>query len=173
MLGRLCSMLCVGGSVAALAWPLSASAQAFDAKPGAWETTVTTSGMTIPPDMLAKMTPERRAMAEQRMAAIGAGQPQVRKSCVRQADLEKGFVPPPQVGCTVETVSRTSTKLVMTTTCTTPVPSTGTMTWEAKTPESVIGVIDQDAGGRKIHVDVVSKWLGADCSGIEPLGQRR
>jgi hypothetical protein len=151
----------------------SAEAQTFNAKPGAWETTVTTSGLTIPPDTLARMPPDRRALVEQKMAAIGAGRPQVRRSCVSQADLQKGFAPPSSASCTVKTVSKTSTRLAMTTTCTEPVPSSGTMTWEAKTPESVIGVIDQDASGRKIHVDVVSRWLGADCTGIEPLPQRR
>jgi hypothetical protein len=160
--------LCLSGAFAAMSSG-AAHAQTFDAKPGAWETTVTTSGMTVPPETLARMSPEKRAAIEERMGAIGAGQSQVRRSCVGQADLQKGFVPVSRAGCTVKPVSRTSTKLVMTTTCTAPVPSTGTMTWEAKTPESVIGTIDQDVGGRKVHVDVVSRWLGADCSGIAPL----
>ena len=55
----------------------------------------------------------------------------------------------------------------MKTTCTAP-PSTGTMTWEAKSPESVVGSIDQEQGGRKVHIAVVGKWLGASCDGIEP-----
>ena len=168
MLQRLClpSFPC---AIVALALPLFASAQTFNARPGVWETTVTTSGVSVPPELLAKMPPDRRALVEQKLAAIGAGQAQVRKSCVKQADLQKGFAPLPHDGCTVRTVSRSSTKIVMATTCTTPVQSTGNMTWEAKTPESVVGVIDQDASGRKIHVDVASKWLGADCKGVEPL----
>jgi hypothetical protein len=145
---------------------VDAAAEGFGAKPGAWENTVTTSGLTIPPEVLARMPPDRRAMVEQQLAANGGAQPQIRKVCITQEKLEQGFTPSANSSCTVQTVSRTATKLVMTTTCAAPVASTGTMTWEAKTPESVVGNIDQDVSGRKVHITVVGKWLGASCDGI-------
>lgn len=154
-------------AVAAATMSMSTHAQSFGAKPGAWETTVTMSGMTIPPEVLAKMPPDRRAIVEQQLSANG-GQSTVRKSCITKEDLAKGFNPNPNSSCTVQTVSQTSTKLVMTTSCTAPVASTGTMSWEAKTPESVVGNVDQDASGRKIHINIVGKWLGSSCEGIPP-----
>lgn len=54
--------------------PLMAScarADAFNAKPGTWEMTITTltTGMPAPPDMLAQMSPEQRAKIEAMMQA--------------------------------------------------------------------------------------------------------
>ena len=146
----------------------AATAQSFAAKPGAWEMTTTMSGAIIPPDVLAKMPPERRAMVEQRMA-----QGQTRKSCVKQEDLDQDRFLRQDSGCTVKTVTRTPTKLVMATTCTGERASTGTVTFEAKSPESVVGSIDQErsAGGR-MHIGIVGKWLGASCDGIEPMRKR-
>lgn len=144
----------------------SAAAQSFGAKPGAWENTVTTSGLTIPPDVLAKMPPDRRAMVEKQLAANGGQGPVVRKSCVTKENLERGFMQNTNASCTMQVVSRTATTLVATTSCTSPVPSRGTMSWEAKSPESVVGRIDQDAGGRKVHIDIVGKWLGSSCDGL-------
>jgi hypothetical protein len=151
----------------AAAWPVVIHAQTFEAKPGAWENSVTMSGLAIPPEVLAKMPPDRRAIVEQQMSANG-GQTTVRKMCVTKDDMEKGFMQSPNSSCTVETVSKTSTKLLMKTTCTAPVSSTGTMSWEAKSPESVVGNIDQETGGRKVHINIVGKWLGASCEGIPP-----
>jgi hypothetical protein len=158
-------------AVAAALASTSANAQSFGAKPGAWETTVTMSGMTIPPEVLAKMPPDRRAIVEQQLSANN-GQATVSKACITKEDLSKGFMPNPNSSCTVQTVSQTSTKLVMNTTCTAPVASTGTMSWEAKTPESVVGNVDQDASGRKVHINIVGKWLGSSCEGIAPRSSK-
>ena len=77
--------------------PTDAPAQTFGAKPGAWENTITVSGLTIPPDVLAKMPPDRRAIVEQQLSADGAaGQPSVRRTCVTKETLEKGFTPNPK-----------------------------------------------------------------------------
>lgn len=144
----------------------AALAQSFGVKPGAWENTLTVSGLTIPPEVLAKMPPDRRAMVEQQLSANGGGQPQVHKRCVKQEDIDKGFTPNANSSCKIDVVSRTATKMLMNTTCSSPVASTGTMSWEAKSPELVVGNIDQDVSGRKVHIGVVGKWLGASCDGI-------
>ena len=145
---------------------LPAAAQSFNVKPGAWEMTTTMSGNMIPPEALSKMPPERRAMIEKRMEG---GNGQTRKSCIRKEDLDQDrFMRSENAECTVKTVSRSATKLVMATTCTGERASTGTMTFESKTPESVVGSIDQDRGnGSRFHIGIVGKWLGAGCEGIE------
>ena len=158
----------VVGMLLALAVASAAHAQTFNAKPGAWEMTTSMSGAMIPPDVLAKMPPERRAMIEKRMAESQT--PQVRKSCIRKEDLAQDrFMQSTDANCTVKTVSRTPTKLTMATTCTGERASTGTMTFEAKSPESVVGSIDQErTNGGKFHIGIAGKWLGASCDGIEP-----
>ena len=109
-------------ALALLGSSAGACAQGFGAKPGAWENTITVSGIVIPPDVLAKMPPERRAMVEQQTGANGGrGQPQVRRTCVTKEMLEKGFTANPDSSCTAETVTRSSTKLAMKTTCTAPI----------------------------------------------------
>ena len=146
-------------------------AEPLNAKPGAWEMTVTTSGTgnVIAPEALAKMPPERRAMIEKMMVERG-GTPNtsVHKSCVKKEDLERDrFVEGnDDSACTRKTVSRTATKVVVATSCTGTPPREGTFVFEAKTPESVVGAIDQETGNGKFHVDIKGKWLGASCEGI-------
>ena len=163
-------------ALAAALAPGAAGAQTFDAKPGAWEMTTTMSGNMVPPDVLEKMPPERRAMVEKLMAENGAdgGRSTTRKSCVTKEDLSRNAFGRSQGrDCTSKTITRTATRLVMETSCAGPPPVTGTMTFEAKTPESVVGAIDQQRpDGSKFHIGIVGKWLGTSCEGIPPVSGR-
>ncbi len=166
------------GLAALLALPLAGHAQSFAAKPGAWETTTTMTGNAIPPEALAKMSPDRRAMVEKMLSDNGGanGQSTTRRSCVSQDDLDRVNFgrQPKESGCTTMTKSRTSTKIVMATSCSGPPPVTGTMMFEAKTPESVVGSIDQQRpDGSTFHVGIVGKWLGASCEGVDPSFSRK
>ena len=158
------------GPAAVLFASAAVRAEPLNARPGAWEMTVTTSGtgMVIPPEALAKMPPERRAMVEKMMAERG-GKPNtsVRKSCVKKEDLDRDrFAEGDDSGCTRKTVSRTASKIVVAMSCPGTPPREGTFTFEAKTPESVVGAIDQQTGSGKFHVDIKGRWLGASCEGI-------
>ncbi len=147
----------------------TAHAASLDAKPGTWEMTIRMggSGSTIPPDVLAKMPPDRRAMAEKMMA--GEGRMVTRKSCIKQQDLDEArFGQRERENCKVDVVSRTATKVVAKSTCTDP-KSQGTISFEAKDREHVVGTIDQEReGGGKFHVDIAGKWLSAGCEGTDP-----
>jgi hypothetical protein len=160
----------------ALALPIGATAQTFAAKPGAWDMTTTMTGNMIPPDALAKMPPDRRAMVEKMMAEKGMGnnQPTTRRSCVKKEDLDRdNFGRNSDANCTSTTVSRSATKLVMETSCGGPPPMKGTVTFEAKTPESVVGSIDQQRpDGSKFHIGIVGKWVGAACEGVSPVDSK-
>jgi hypothetical protein len=71
----------------------SFAADNFNAKEGLWEMTMTTSGMGIPADKLAKMTPDQRAMVEQMMKQKGmsmSGNTMTIKSCVTKEKIAKG-----------------------------------------------------------------------------------
>lgn len=149
-----------------------ARADPLNARPGAWEMTVTaiTKGDFVPPEALARVPPEKRAALE-KMIADHAGKRTVStvKTCVRKDDLEQDrFLSSKDPNCTLKTTTRTPTRLVATRTCTGPPPSEGRIAFEAKNPESVAGTIDQSrADGGTIHVDLVGKWLATSCEGID------
>lgn len=154
-----------------------ALADSFNAKPGAWEMTHTTltTGLLIPPDVLAKMPPEQRARLEQSMQAR-AGKPttHVSKECVTQEDLDQNRMIKEEhhdedgVQCTTKVVSKSSSKLVIERTCPAPRASTTQLAMEAKTPESIVGsiIIARRESG-KVHVDIKGRWLGASCAEIK------
>lgn len=151
-----------------------AQATTINVKTGAWEstTTTTTTGMMIPSDMLAKLPPERRAAMEQAMRAR-SGQPRTHthKYCVAQKDLDEDQWLKKQDGnheCSQKVLSKSSTKVELTTTCgTAPQTMTMHMTVEATNPENVVMTGDgQMQGGGKTHIEGRSHWLGASCAGI-------
>lgn len=152
--------------------PPVAGAEALNAKPGAWEMTVkaTMEGITIPPETLAKMPPEQRAGAEKMMGdKAGKVNTSVIKTCVRKEDLDQDqFIKNNDPDCTVATTTRTPTRLAATRSCKGPPPSKGKVSFEARSPESVVGTIDQQrTDGGRLHVDIAGKWLSASCEGIE------
>ena len=152
----------------------SACAESLDAKVGTWEmTTVTTAtGAIIPADTLAKMPPDRRAMVEKMMAERD-GKPltSTRKTCVKKEDLDQDrFLRQGDANCKLDVTTRTAQRLVAVRTCDGPPKSEGRMVFEAKTPETVTGTIDQTRGDSgKLHVVISGKWLAAGCEGVDPV----
>ena len=73
-----------------------------------------------------------------------------------------------QVNCKVKVISKSSSKLVIDRICPGPPVSTGHLTIEAKTPESLVATGDTNLkGSGKAHLDIKGKWLRASCEGIE------
>ena len=161
------------GAITPLMTPC-AFADSFNIKTGAWELTYTsvTTGMLVPPEMLERMPPERRAKFEEAMRAR-SGQPKTRvhQGCITQKDLDqKNFFKEEgerETQCASKVVSKSSSKLVMERTCPEPRAATMQISVEAKTPESVVGSIDGTIGAGKIHTDVKGHWLGASCDEIK------
>ncbi len=156
----------------AIVVPLHGFADALNVKTGAWEMTTTTliTGMPMPAEALAEMTPEQRARIEAMMAAR-AGKPSkhVSKSCVTKEDLDQdSMIKSDNVDCKKDVISRSTTKIVVTETCDAPHASTSNVIIEARTPENVVASMDmtQPGASGKIHVDVDGRWLGASCAGI-------
>lgn len=163
---------CLVALMAAL--PLCGLADSFDVKTGAWENTVTTttSGMTIPPDMLSKLPPERRAKIEEAMRAR-AGQPRsmTDKHCVTQKDLDEDrlFENDRDSQCTRRVLSKSGRRIEGEQTCGA-APHTMVMhvVVEATSSTSVIMTADgQMPGGGKSHIEARGRWLGASCAGIK------
>jgi hypothetical protein len=158
----------------AVTMPLSALADSFNAKPGAWEISATTlmKGMMISAEALAGMPPEQRAMVERTMKAR-SGKPNtlVTKSCVTKADLDQDRMikSEDEESCKKKIISKSASKMVYEQTCTGENAYKSTVTLEAKTPESIAATMDmvQSDGGGKVHVEMKGKWLGTSCAGIK------
>jgi hypothetical protein len=158
----------------AVAMPLYAYADSFNAKPGAWEITTTTlmQGMVIPAEALADMPPAQRARIEKSMQAR-AGKPSthVTKSCVTKADLDQDRVlkSDDEEHCKKKIISKSASKIVYEQTCPAPDASKSTVKVETSTPESIAATMDmvRGSGDGKIHVDIKGRWLGASCAGIK------
>jgi hypothetical protein len=152
-----------------------ALADSFNVKTGSWEVTTTgvATGMMIPPEMLDKMPPERRAKFEEAMRAR-SGQPQTHasKRCITQKDLDQNNLIKEEgekdVDCTTKIVSQSPSKLVLERTCPAPHASTSQISVQAKTPESVVASVDRTIeGSGKMHADIKGHWLGASCDDIK------
>ena len=153
-----------------------ARADSFNAKPGAWEMTHSglSSGMLVPPDVLAKMPPEQRTNFEQAMQTrAGKSGSRAIKSCVTKEDLEqnriiKGEEDEEQPECATKVLAKSAGKLVIERSCPPPRASVTRMTMEAQTPETIVANIDMErAGSGTVHIDIKGRWLGASCAGIK------
>src|SRR5947209_20522148 len=96
--------------------------QPLNVKTGLWETTRTTntSGqMPIPPELMARLTPEQRAKMEDRMKANSAEKSRTNtsKSCMTKEKLEKAPFSDEQKDCTRTIVTSTSSKAEVRFTC--------------------------------------------------------
>ena len=93
--------------------------QPLDVKTGLWEVTTTsvTSGMPpIPPEALARLTPEQRARMEESMKSRMGGTPKttIRKDCVTKEKLDKDYLfGEDRKECTRTVVTTSSRKLEM------------------------------------------------------------
>lgn len=151
--------------------PLLAAAADFTPlamKPGLWEVTVTTK-MQLPDSVLANMPAQARAAMEGRMQGT------VVKSCLTKESMSRAldFNNDARRTCQYTLVSSSPTKQVVNVECTTKSgKSTGTMTFEALSPESGSGTMDltmdSASGQMKSKMTFASKYLGPDCGDVKP-----
>ncbi len=152
----------------------------LDVKLGLWETTSSfqTSGMpqvNIPPDALARMTPEQRAKVEEMMKGMGSGSPRTTttKSCMTREKMNKQqMFTDNKMDCTKTVVSSSSSKLEMRVQCTADGAKTnGTFRVESMNSENVKGSMQMVTTGGDHTVNMnstfTSKWLGADCGDVK------
>jgi hypothetical protein len=161
--------------------PSLAGQTPLNVKPGLWEMSWTgeTSGTppTLPPDQLAKLTPEQRAKIEAAMeAAIAKGNaPHAIKHCVTQKELDRGLNVDDQnqKSCKQTVVSSTSSVLEVHMECTGRQQSSGTYRIEATSPTTITGalnmVMSDGTHSMTMKRQVAGKWLGADCGEVKPI----
>lgn len=159
-----------------------ASAEPLAVTTGLWEVTLAGSDSPlpmphIPAEQLAKLTPEQQATLQQRMAdaaAAAAKAPMVRKVCVTQATLEKGFDNAAAgPNCTRTVVSSTVSALEIGMACGGDRSATGSLKLQAVDAKTVTGSVDvtvtmKDGQTLPIHRVVQSRWLAADCGDVKP-----
>ena len=155
---------------------VSGNAAPLAVKTGLWETTRTTerSPHTIPPDQLAKMTPEQQAEARRLMAQVDARSPQqqVVKQCLRPEQLARAFsVMDSLPNCKFTVVSGSSTHQQIHAEC-----ANGAMKWTGDFVREVIDAehvrgSDKTEGTDGVHASntsrtFTSRWLGPECGTV-------
>lgn len=143
----------------------------LDVRTGMWESEITmqTSGTPpIPPEILAKMTPEQKAMLEARMKA--GPKTTVHKRCVTKEDLNKGLNWGDEKGsCQRTVVNASSSKQELRFECSNAgMKSSGTIRIEAVDPEHV-KVASQFTSGdgshtMKVNMTGSGKWVSDTCT---------
>jgi len=174
-----------------LATPLGASAAPLGAKPGAWETTSTTtrSGMpkrqrqrqmpTMSKEQLARLTPEQRAMIENMSVKQDGNTTSVTmKHCVKATDSTDQMMSGPQRhNCTKKIISQSASRIELEMTCPKPHATKTHVVVVAQSAESHTMTMDmQGEGGMKMHTEAKSHWVGSSCEGIpdySQMGKRR
>jgi hypothetical protein len=150
-------------------------------KTGLWEVTEThtMTGMpampSIPPDVLAKMTPEQRAQFEEHMKGMGGGGPKTttRKDCITREQLDKDLAfGENRAECTRTVISSSSSMTEMKIHCQEKeTTSDGTFKFEALSTESVKGtvrmVINSHGRPMNMNFDFISKYLGPACGDVK------
>lgn len=146
----------------------------LDVRLGLWENTMTvqmSGAPPIPPDLLAKMTPEQKAMLEARMKERGSQGPKttVTKHCLTKEDLTKALTFGGQKGsCQPTIVSSSSRKQEIRIECSSAgIKSSGTIRIEAIDPEHVkiSSQITSGDGSHAMNINATGtgKWVGAAC----------
>ncbi len=159
----------------ALAVLANEKVQPLNVKTGLWQVTMTSavSGLPpIPPEMLARMTPEQRAKFEAVMKARGSGTPKTRTytSCVTKEQLDSDPFSDNTKNCTRTVLRSTGSAMEIREVCQeADIKSDLTIQIQALDSENVKGSGHvTDAGGNRamnIATDFTAKWLGAACTG--------
>jgi len=150
----------------------------LDVKLGLWETTSTsqTSGMppvNIPPDALARMTPDQRAKVEAMMKGQGSPRTSTVKSCMTPEKMKRSEMFYEQKQCTKTVVTSTGSKLEMRMHCTMEggAKADGTVRVERINSESTKGSVQMvsTSGDHTMNMNstFTSKWLGPDCGDVK------
>ena len=163
---------------------LQAQAAPFGATPGLWEvtTTGTASGVPpIPPEALARLSPEEKAKFLAAMQAMMAQQnkPHVAKSCLTAEQLQRGptFAGRRDKSCKETVAKSTASDIEVHEACSEGGRQTvtGTLRFRATSPRTIVGTADVTVGDGSrtmtMHRDISGKWLGADCGTVKPGGQ--
>jgi hypothetical protein len=148
----------------------------MDVKLGLWETTMrnlTDMSSMMPPEVLARLTPEQRAKMEGAMGRGGSGATTT-KHCVTKDTINEALASAntnnARMNCTRTFVTSTSTKQVIHMECTSgPMKTSGDIQVEVIDRENTKGSMVMTSGGGRggnMKMEWTTKWLGADCGDV-------
>jgi hypothetical protein len=166
-------------------WAIAAQADTIklNVRSGLWEMTTTgdvSGAPPVPPELLARLPPDRRARME---AAMGAAMSRAKKShtathCVTEKDLQRGFEPEKVRGaaqCHQTVVSNSGNAMDVREECSGSEKVSGHFHFEAVSPEAMNGSIQisvsRGSQTMTIHRVLHAKWLSADCSASKRGGR--
>jgi hypothetical protein len=168
-------LLGVGAVWAFTAWAAD-KVQPLDVKVGLWEVTHTTTmeGQLIPPEAMAKLSPEHRAQVEQMLKQRSEmnGKPVTRTHCVTKEELAKSDVmgdDERDPSCKRTVITSTPRKLQARSACADEKGGkrSGSYEIEAVDREHVKGSAQMTGSSgkqdMKANSTFTARWLGADC----------
>lgn len=164
---------------------LAADIKPLDAKPGLWETKASTEmgGLpkmpatpSLPPEVLARMSPEQRAQMEAMIKAGAGGAPMVTttKVCMTRESLANPTAfSRVEKSCTPSVVSSSGSKQEIHVECNqSGRKMTGDLTVERVDAEHIRGNMVMQGGEapREINIKMSfeTKWISADCGDVKP-----
>ncbi len=159
--------------LACLAAPVAAASQ-LDIKPGQWSmtTVIHIEGLAIPPAALAHMSPATQAQVQAMMQSMT--QPRLSKSCITEADLQRGFNlnHNPGAQCQQTVANLTSSSMTVSGQCHSGDGGvTMHATFAAVDPSTLHGTIEvdrvSDKGPKHVVVQIDGTWVAPACDGSE------
>jgi hypothetical protein len=152
--------------------------QPLNVKLGLWEvtSTTTTNGQSpVPPELLAKLTPEQRARLEERMKAKSADKTSTitYKTCVTKEKLDKSTAfGEDKNNCARTVITSNGSKMDVKLECTGgDLKTTGILELEAVSSESVKGSGHMNISGSdrtmNATANYIGKWIGPACGDIK------
>ena len=167
---RFCGPLLVVGGLVLLPGAIrkaAAADQPLDVKEGLWEITTTSHvASQLPPELLAKLSPEQRAqMLASMKAAQGKPVVQTSKACLQRENLVRGALIGEAPDCNKQ-VTSSGQKLELHFKCD---ALNQTSQFQRVNAESFTGTVQQNLTGppaSTINQTIAARWLGADCVGI-------
>jgi hypothetical protein len=163
---------CLTGAVITLSLALSAAdkTQPLNLKLGLWQMTYTMdrgNAVSIPPELLAKLTPEQRARTEARLKARAAQGPHIdtKRFCLTEEKLNKAIFEENNKSCQRTIIASTSKVLQFKQEC---AAADAKRTFdgriEALDPETLKGSLKANLAGNAANAtDLAGRWIGADC----------
>ncbi len=162
----------IGASCAIGVWG-GQKVKPFDIKPGLWEEVLVMNMRgqpPIPPEVLAKMTPEQRARFDAAMKARGTGEPttHTRQRCITKEDLAKNPFDDKRPNCTYDVVRSSERSMEVHAVCKEnnfnldldiQAESSDTEHFKVVSHSSAAG----QTSTMKSDVTMTGKWIGATC----------
>jgi len=182
-LPRLLAVVALVGVATFTATP--ASAQKI--KPGLWENSISMKGaggqadaaMARMQEQMARLPPEQRAQVEAMMARQGvgmaAGKPNTVRSCISPEMARRDEFNPGDSRCKVLNHSRSGNVVRFKVSCqidgaTSDGDGEFTLVSDAETRGRMMMNVVRQGQAMSLQMDTTSRWLGADCGDLKPVG---